>query len=151
MQDTHALRQTNVMLNERVQMVIKRATSASDANKVLTSRLSSVERERDAVRALVNAERQRAEDYGTIVETARAQVAKREVELQRLRGDGESSAYSVTGEASTVSGAPSNVTKGSSSSASSAAAAAAVLNQSLGLSDEDSILTPPAQGHLHKD
>jgi hypothetical protein len=34
MQDTHALRQTNAMLNERVQMVIKRASAATDANKV---------------------------------------------------------------------------------------------------------------------
>jgi hypothetical protein len=72
------------MLNERVQMVMKRATAAADANKVLSSRLASVERERDANRALVSTERQRAEEMISVAEVARAQVASREVQLQRF-------------------------------------------------------------------
>ncbi len=159
MNDTHALRQTNSMLNERVQMVIKRATSAADANKVLSSRLSSVERERDAVRALINAERQRAEDYGTIAETARAQVASRESELQRLR-NADQSAYSgnndsgVYGDESQVTSTTGIRSSAHSSSASSAAAAAAALNSTLGLSEDDSTATPPpvpASRHSHRD
>jgi hypothetical protein len=51
------LRGTNAMLEERVQLVIQRAASAHDATKVLTARLASVERERDAVRAMINVER----------------------------------------------------------------------------------------------
>lgn len=77
------MRQSNVVLNERVQMVMKRAAAAADANKVLSSRLASVERERNATRALVSTERQRAEDMISVAEVARAQVASREVQLQR--------------------------------------------------------------------
>lgn len=65
-------------------MVMKRATAAADANKVLSSRLASVERERDANRALVSTERQRAEEMISVAEVARAQVASREVQLQRF-------------------------------------------------------------------
>ena len=71
------------MLNERVQMVIKRATAAADANKVLSSRLASVERERDINRALMGTERQQKEEMISVAEAARAQVASREVQLQR--------------------------------------------------------------------
>lgn len=74
---------SNAMLNERVQMVMKRAAGAADANKVLSSRLAAVERERDASRARSSAERQRAEDYGTLAEVARAQIATREAQIQR--------------------------------------------------------------------
>ena len=123
MQDTHALRQTNMMLKERVEMV-KRATSAADANKILSSRLAAAERERDAVRALVMAERQKSEEYGTLIESARAQVAQKELHIARPSGSGAvESSISETGE----------------SSASSAAAAdAAALSASLGSSEEDS-------------
>ena len=41
MQDTHSLKQNNAILNERINMIIKRATSATEANKMLTSRLGS--------------------------------------------------------------------------------------------------------------
>lgn len=82
-QDSHTIRQTNAMLNERVQMVIKRATAAADANKVLSSRLASVERERDINRALMGTERQQKEEMMSVAEAARAQVASREVQLQR--------------------------------------------------------------------
>ena len=83
MQDSHSIRMSNAMLNERVQMVMKRASAAADANKVLSSRLAAVERERDASRALISTERQRAEDMVSVAEVARAQVAAREVQLQR--------------------------------------------------------------------
>ena len=163
MQDTHALRQTNTMLNERVQMVIKRATSAADANKVLSTRLSSVERERDAVRALVNAERQRAEDYGSIVETARAQIASRELEMDKLKessgeikvktGPKVSTAVKskVTDNLPPAYGDSVSGSDGSTSASSAAAAAAAAaLNLTLGLSEDDSINTPPQAAHIHK-
>ena len=139
MQDTHALRQTNVMLKERVEMVVKRATHASDANKILSSRLSAVERERDAVRALVAAERRKSEEYGTLIEGARAQVAQKELQLARQVGAevGESS-ISNAGE--------------SSASSAAAAAASAALNASLGLSEEDSLQSASSpQVHHPKD
>jgi hypothetical protein len=40
-QEMHGMKQTNNMLNERIQLVIKRAADAGDANKVLSSRLLS--------------------------------------------------------------------------------------------------------------
>ena len=64
MQDVHGLRATNAMLNDRVQAIIKRAGEAGEANKLLSSKLQQVERERDAVRAAVAVERQR---YVTLV------------------------------------------------------------------------------------
>ena len=73
----------NAMLNERVQMVMKRAAGAADANKVLSSRLAAVERERDASRAMISTERQRAEDMVSVAEVARSQVAAREAQMQR--------------------------------------------------------------------
>lgn len=130
MQDTHALRQTNVMLKERVEMVIKRATNAADANKILSSRLAAAERERDAVRALVMAERQKSEEYGTLIESARAQVAQKELYIARLSGSGGAaveSSISETGESS------------ASSAKAAADADAAALSASLGLSEEDSM------------
>jgi chromosome segregation ATPase len=129
MQDTHALRQTNVMLKERVEMVIRRATSAADANKILSSRLSSVERERDAVRALVTAERQKSEEYGTLIESARAQVAQKDLQMARMGGGS-----GVADSSATFDTAPSVAGESSASSA----AAAAHFNSSLGLSEEDS-------------
>jgi hypothetical protein len=69
MHDTHGLQQNNVLLGERVSLIIKRAGAATEANKLLTSRLGSVERERDAVRALVGIERQRASEMGHLAGT----------------------------------------------------------------------------------
>ena len=97
LQDAHGLRQTNLMLNERIQMIIKRATAAGDANKLLSSRLTSVERERDAMRALVNSERQRATELEHLTQAARLQTAMRDKQISRIhqkdilpRGDTES-------------------------------------------------------------
>ena len=111
------------------------------------------------MRALINAERQRAEDYGTIAETARAQVASRESELQRLRnadqsaysGNNDSGVYADESQVTSTTGIRSSA---HSSSASSAAAAAAALNSTLGLSEDDSTATPPpvpASRHSHRD
>lgn len=81
MQDTHSLRQTNAMLNERVQLAIKRAAAATDANKIVAARLSSVERERDAVRALISTERQRATDMSHVLEATREQLMHRDLQV----------------------------------------------------------------------
>jgi len=75
MQDSHQLRQTNLMLNERVQMIIKRASSATDANRLLSQRLAGIERERDAMRSIVNSERQRVTELEQLTEAARTQTA----------------------------------------------------------------------------
>ncbi len=83
MQDSSGLKQNNVMLNERINMIIKRAGAATEANKLLTGRLGAVERERDAVRALVGIERQRASDMSHIAESARVEAATKELHIQR--------------------------------------------------------------------
>ena len=83
MQESHSLRQSNGMLTERMQLVIKRAASATDANKVLSTRLSAVERERDAVRAMIGLERQKASDMSQIVEVARSQLIDKDLMLNR--------------------------------------------------------------------
>ena len=88
MQDTSGLKQSNVMLNERINMIIKRAGAATDANKMLTSRLGSVERERDAVRAMVGIERQRASELSHVAEAARVDAATKELHIQRYVGVG---------------------------------------------------------------
>jgi hypothetical protein len=46
--------------------VIKRAAAAAEANKVLTTRLSTVKRERDAVRSMINVERQKTVDLSQV-------------------------------------------------------------------------------------
>jgi hypothetical protein len=68
------LRQTNAMLNERVQAVIRRAGEAAEANKLLAAKLQGAERERDAGRAAAGAERHRSAEMGRVAEAARAQV-----------------------------------------------------------------------------
>ncbi len=82
-QDSHALKQSNAMLNERLTIVMKRAAASAEANKVLTSRLGSVEKERDAMRAIVEIERQRAADMMKVAEVARIDAATKDIHLQR--------------------------------------------------------------------
>ncbi len=82
-QDSLGLRQTNAMLNERINLIITRATSATEANKALQARLSVVERERDAVRSLIGIERQRAIEMGQVAQAARTQAATMDMQLQR--------------------------------------------------------------------
>lgn len=101
-QDMHGLKQTNTMLNERIQLIIKRASDASDANKVLSSRLLSVERERNAMRALVSVERQRATEMGQVAETARSQAANRDVQMQRMRLGASNNDISVNSTTSLI-------------------------------------------------
>ena len=83
--ETHGMKQTNALLNERLAIIMKRAAASNEANKVLTSRLSSVERERDAIRAIVEVERQRAQDMMKIAEVARIDAATKDLHIQRLR------------------------------------------------------------------
>ena len=83
MQDTHALKQKNAMLKERVTLVIQRATKAADNNKILASRLAAVQRERDAVRAVVVKERETADEFGMMVEQTRAELAAKDMIIQR--------------------------------------------------------------------
>jgi hypothetical protein len=71
------------MLNERLTIVMKRASAAQENSKLLTSRLSGVERERDTLRAVVEVERQRAADMGKIAETVRIEAATKDLHLQR--------------------------------------------------------------------
>ena len=85
MQEVHGLRSTNAMLNERVQAVIKRAGEAGEANKLLSTKLQQVERERDVVRAAVAVERQRSAEMERVAETARAQSAASGAQLSRMK------------------------------------------------------------------
>lgn len=83
-QENYTLTQANKMLHERITMLLKRATSASDANKVLSTRLASVERERDTMRALAGIEKQKASDLASVVELARAQTATATAQANRF-------------------------------------------------------------------
>eukprot|EP01033_Poteriospumella_lacustris_P009398 gene9398-6729_t len=85
MQEQHGWQQNNALLNERNAVIMKRASAANEANKVLTSRLSTVEKERDALRALIEVERQRALDMTKVAEAARIEAATKDIQLQRLR------------------------------------------------------------------
>eukprot|EP01035_Chromulina_nebulosa_P019558 gene19558-25458_t len=74
--DTHSLRQTNVMLNDRQQHLLNRVNELIDSSKVLSTRVTSLERERDALSKLLTTERQRSADMTKLVESVRAQMAK---------------------------------------------------------------------------
>eukprot|EP00428_Durinskia_dybowskii_P063239 CAMPEP_0170370490 /NCGR_PEP_ID=MMETSP0117_2-20130122/8538_1 /TAXON_ID=400756 /ORGANISM="Durinskia baltica, Strain CSIRO CS-38" /LENGTH=599 /DNA_ID=CAMNT_0010625267 /DNA_START=213 /DNA_END=2012 /DNA_ORIENTATION=+ len=50
-QDVRGLKQNNALLNERVAMIVRRAGVATEANKLLSGRLGTIEREKDCVRA----------------------------------------------------------------------------------------------------
>ena len=63
------------MLDERIQVVMKRATATTDANKILSAQLHSIQIERDAMRALVGVERNRANDQTAVAAAARASAA----------------------------------------------------------------------------
>lgn len=71
------------MLNERLSIIMKRAAASGEANKVLTSRLSTIERERDAARSVIDLERQRNSDMTKVVEAARVEAATKDIQLQR--------------------------------------------------------------------
>lgn len=67
------------MLNERVELLIKRSTNAMDNNKLLVHKYASVERERDALRTLNAMEKQRNTDMETLLHSSRI------VQAQSLR------------------------------------------------------------------
>jgi hypothetical protein len=75
-QDTVSLRQTNAMLNERITLILTRATSAIESNKMLTAQLGKTERECNAVRSLLQLEKQRTEEQAQITAALRAQAAR---------------------------------------------------------------------------
>jgi len=79
----HALKQNNAMLNDRISVMMKRASSVTEANKVLTTRVSSIERERNSLRTLIDIERQRAADMLKVAEAARIDAATKDIQLQR--------------------------------------------------------------------
>jgi hypothetical protein len=83
LQENYTLNEANKMLHERVTMLLKRATAASDSSKVLSTRLAAVERERDAMRAVAGLERQKASDLTSVVELSRAQAATANAQLNR--------------------------------------------------------------------
>jgi hypothetical protein len=71
------------MLNERLTIVMKRAAASAEMNKVLTTRLGTVEKERDAMRAIVEVERQRAADMMKVAEVARIDASTKDIQMQR--------------------------------------------------------------------
>jgi hypothetical protein len=83
LQELHSLKQSNAVLNDRISSIVKRSTAANEANRVLTSRLSAAERERDSLRSLVEVERQRAADMLKVAEAARIEAVTRDIQLQR--------------------------------------------------------------------
>ena len=135
MQDTHALRQTNVMLKERVEMVVKRATHAADANKILSSRLASVERERDAVGP---SSRRAAQERGVRdpIEGARAQVAQKELQIARQLG-------AEAGESSISNAGESSASSAAAASAAAASTLASVCLRRTHCSPRPALLSPP--------
>jgi hypothetical protein len=71
------------MLNERLSVIMKRASAATDANKILTTRLGSLERERDALRSLINMERTKTADMLKIAEMAKLEATNKDIRIQR--------------------------------------------------------------------
>jgi hypothetical protein len=63
------------MLTERIELLIKRSTNAIDNNKLLVHKCSAIERERDALRTLIAAEKQRTSDMQTMLHSGRISAA----------------------------------------------------------------------------
>ena len=82
MLDSHLI-DSNGLLNERLQHLMKRVNATGESNKILNSRLISVERERDALARLIGMERQKALDMSKVVESVRYQMADKDLELQK--------------------------------------------------------------------
>jgi len=78
MQDNYNLKQSNSMLNERISLLIKRSTNAIDNNKVLAYKLSSIESDRDALRLLYTAEKQKQTDLESLLHKQRENVYNNE-------------------------------------------------------------------------
>lgn len=71
MQDNYNIKQSNIMLNERIQLLVKRSTSAVDNNRLLAHKLTAMESERDALRLLMSAEKQKMVDAETLLHLSR--------------------------------------------------------------------------------
>jgi chromosome segregation ATPase len=83
----YGMKQTNAMLNERMQLLLKRINELTESNKVMSARITSLEKERDALSRLLSIERQKVVDMNRLVENTRSQLAAKEHELKRLRED----------------------------------------------------------------
>jgi hypothetical protein len=59
--------QTVLTLQQRSQTLVSRAASAADSSKVLQARVAALEREREALRGLVDGERKRAGDMAQLI------------------------------------------------------------------------------------
>lgn len=70
-QDNYNIKQSNTMLNERLQLLIKRSTNAIDNNKLLVHKLTGIESERDALRTLISREKQRSVDLESLLHSSR--------------------------------------------------------------------------------
>jgi len=64
------------MLNERIQLLVKRSSSAVDNNKLLAHKLTAMESERDALRLLMSAEKQKMVDAETLLHLSRAAASR---------------------------------------------------------------------------
>lgn len=83
LQEIYSGKQSNAMLNERLAILLKRATAATDSNKVLTSRLGSLERERDTLRGLLDLERHKVQEVMKVAEATKMEAVQKEMELKR--------------------------------------------------------------------
>ena len=63
------------MLNERVNLLVKRSTNAIDNNKILVHKLTQMEQERDALRMMIGSEKQKVLDMQTLLHHTRAPLA----------------------------------------------------------------------------
>lgn len=68
-----------------MQMLMKRVSDLSESGKVMSSRIVTYERERDALQHTLGVEKQKSFDMTRLVENARSQLAAKENELNRLR------------------------------------------------------------------
>ena len=63
------------MLNERVNLLVKRSTNAIDNNKILVHKLTQLEQERDALRMMIGGEKQKVLDMQTLLHQSRTPTA----------------------------------------------------------------------------
>lgn len=82
--DVNGLRQTNKVLNDRTQLLLKRISDFSESNNILTTRLSSLEREKDTIHKLLENERHKNSDLSKVIEVIRAQLAGKDVATRKF-------------------------------------------------------------------
>mmetsp|Transcript_21473 Transcript_21473/g.31144 ORF Transcript_21473/g.31144 Transcript_21473/m.31144 type:complete len:1310 (-) Transcript_21473:121-4050(-) len=75
-QENYGLKQTILTLQQRSVTLVNRAASAADSAKILQARVSALERERDALRSVVDSERRKSSDLTQIVLSSRSRDAR---------------------------------------------------------------------------